>query len=157
MRAQSILPMFLLIALLGTTSLSFAQDEEHKVRRWTDLQTGQTVRAFLADIDGGVVTLQTRNGESFTIAHHRLSGTDQRYLRNHVEEAELTASLARNLAPVEGIPVNGQGGNVSDASSAPGYRAINWQPMETAVSEEGNDSGKPVFWFRVLGDLDGLM
>ena len=155
MRTPSFLPVFMLAILIGATT--FAQDDDRKVRRWTDLQSGQSVRAFLAEVDNGIVTLQTRDGRTFEIDHNRLSNSDRRYIRNQLDDRELAAALQPETAAGDRVQFARPTGNSRDNSSEPGYKSIDWTPMEEALASSDNEDDKPVFWFRVLGDLDGFM
>lgn len=42
------------------------------------------------------------------------------------------------------------------AKSKPMY-GVNWLPIDRVLTEQPIENKKPVFWFRVLGDLEGFM
>ena len=94
----------LLIAVaVAFCSTSTGQDSEVKVRRWLDSQTGKSVRAYFAGVDNGMVTLETKKGDSYTIALDRLSKSDQKYIKKTKiykplqVKAEVTSQKASDL------------------------------------------------------------
>ena len=161
------LSVFLALTVVGACATSIAQDSTPKVRRWLDAQSGMAVRAYFAGIENGVVNLKTRKGDSYSIALERLSTTDRKYVRNLLERESGPPAAAGD----GGVPpaIANQQANQQPPDGQPQAQpserfGIQWYPIDSVLIDEQQADGnlkpandKPVFWFRVLGDLEGFM
>ena len=145
-----------LIFLVGGSVL--AQTAELKTRSWTDSLSQRSVRARLVSVDEGMVKLKTHDGEIHTIQLARLGKSDQRYIEHRLKDPEIKQQLQSNadrmdqqnpLAMLNPIQRVNQGELA--------YRDIPWRPMDDLVNDGVEKNDKPIYWLRVLGDLDGLM
>jgi len=160
-RSLSILVVAIVFACMGTAS---AQDSQQKLLRWFDVQAKQSVRAFFEEVDNGIVKLKTKNGESYSIAVDRLSSANQRYIKNLQAKSNDPAAAAKNDAQPQAVPENNDAqpvakpiaGSLAKPKTMYGVR---WEPMDNLVTDQKipDAENKPVFWFRVLGDLEGFM
>lgn len=141
--------------LISTTTVS---QDAHKVRRWRDQQTGQSVRAYFAGLENGIVRLETKKGDSFSIALERLRNSDQKYVRK-LEKSQPDQVGEMNL-PLVQLPQRDVGKTAKQLTRPKKIYGIDWVPIKDAIDEGRQVSvaeDKPVFWFRVLGDLEGFM
>lgn len=144
-----------LLGILLSGSIAWSQNDSS--RTWTSRDGTAQVRATLVqfDRDSGLVRLRDAQGQQRDLSLQQLSLRDQRFLKRQLESApaadpeELDASQPTR-----------------SAQPAPGQKrrlyGIDWQPsleegLEVARSLEDGSSSRPVMWFRVLGELDGLM
>ncbi len=162
---------FLLAALMAFTgSLATAQDSSraNKMRRWTDTQTKQSIRAKVIQADSGKVTLEDRNFNQIEIAFDRLSKSDRKFLKANFGE-DVGIAKATSNGRIHGA--NGgqfnlgglNGGNFQMPGAArlaqneQGWRSVNWTPQGDLEQVLSANDDRPIFWFRVLGELDGNM
>ena len=141
--------------------------QDRDSRQWISRDGLQRVRATLVQFDPatGRVRLRDAQGQERDLALQQLSLRDQKFLRRTAESKTSNPSLNSDLDPKPETPAAESTGTKS-AGPAPGKTrrlyGVDWQPsvetgLEVARNLEEDGSGRPVMWFRVLGDLDGLM
>ena len=150
-------------------SLATAQDSKQKLLRWSDVQTKQSIRAYFDGLENGVVTLKTNSGETYSIAVDRLSSANQRFIRNLETNGNDQADSQNDKDQPPAVPNNNDRINQAGQQAAQPIEripdvtqkmyGIRWQPMDKLLTNQpiADAENKPVFWFRVLGDLEGLM
>ena len=114
-------------------------------------------------MENGFVKLKSKEGEAYSIAIDRLSPANQRYIKNL--QANPTDQPAAPLQVV-GQPNAAAGDDAQPVTKAmadnltqtKSLYGIRWEPMDDLLTEPGiPQTNKPIFWFRVLGDLEGFM
>ncbi len=159
------------IATLALAMLApIAQAQE--TRNWKSADGMETIQASLVDYDSKtkLVTLQAFQGAPIELKISRLSSADRRYIKNYLK-ANKPASLAKTTDKAT-AKASDQAGRSAISAKKRNPRSrnnyslemygINWVPeMETAMKlAKGSESPKddqPIMYFRVLGDLKGLM
>ena len=139
--------------------------QDRDSRQWISRDGLQRVRATLVQFDPatGRVTLRDAQGQERDLALQQLSLRDQKFLRRNAESKTSNSDLDSDPKPETAAA---ESAAPKSAQPAPGKTrrlyGVDWQPsvetgLEVARNMEEDGSGRPVMWFRVLGDLDGLM
>jgi hypothetical protein len=159
-RSLCILLAAILIANVGTTS---AQESKPKLLRWYDVQSRQSVRAYFDSVENGLVKIKTKDGETYSIAIDRLSSANQRYVKNQQSKHQPPTpapSVDQPNAAAEMDDARPVAQPVAENLIQPkSMYGIRWEPMDDLVTNQPVPAtdNKPIFWFRVLGDLEGFM
>ncbi len=161
-RRVRVIQLLGILAVCGMAAASLpAQDfgPRQVLRRWTDTQTNQAVRARLVNLRNGIVTLRGRNDETWMIDQEHLSRRDWRFIEKQLSRLENeVAGQTRDpeldaLSPAVQSPPD-------DSAAEFVWQSIRWYPVEQVVNESNANQDmldRPVFWLRVLGDLNGFM
>ena len=148
----------LAIGWLATANL-LAEEPE---RTWTSADRSERIQARLINYDRQTGWLQLRlaNGNSRSISDRKISSGDRRYLGSFLkrQSAEATGdpSGERQRDRRASEKSNGQ------MNSTDSRYGIDWTPrlsraLQQATATDSRGDDRPVFCFRVLGDLTGPM
>ncbi len=140
---------------------------------------GQPLEARVGryDVDQQLLTLVTRTGEEVQVAVGELDTPDKRLLARALERSLFHKPKAAAAPPRDNGPQEDPPGVAEPAAVAGPARPVVWHKnfqqaaaearktpaLETDAAEPPNanavaaDPQRPIVWFRVLGDLRGLM
>ena len=154
-----------LMAVLATALSASPLTAEEPYRLWTSEDGNYQVMAKLTDYDKKIdlLTLTKQDGDSLLVAIDKISASDQRYLRSF-QSSRSQRVLADPLPQNEATPTK-KTKQRNKKAKQPNFKTlygIDWIPdMKTALShatgKPTTNDDRPVMWFRVLGDLKGLM
>lgn len=138
-----------------------AEGDQPLVRTWTDRTGVYTIDASLVDCQDGTARLQRTDGMEISVELKLLHATDRSYVRDEMRQRTRAQRLAKSQAtPVTRVSRDvGTASSIDSDSDSERLYGIDWYPTtESAltVASSGSDA-KPVYWFRVLGDLNGFM
>lgn len=155
-------------------------------RVWTDITGKHKTRARFIDFDQGSVRLKKIDGAEIEIRLKSLCAADRSHVSNQLRKRQVTANKIASAATAKRnvafssadstVVKKGDVDRVDEAlvvadkkrsraernlsAKSVNIRGINWynSPESLALAAgSGTDNQKPIMWFRVLGDLEGLM
>lgn len=151
-------PAFLVMASAMSMAVAIASADDYlKFKRKQDGQPLEA-RVVAYDFADQQVTLVARDGAEQKVAISELSDSDKRLIVKALERQLFQRSKrdpGGNATTAEGtaaIPRRGQ----AAADSVHWHADLN-QALEIARGGESDGDDRPLIWFRVLGDLRGLM
>ena len=117
----------LALLVLGSSLLSATAQE---VRQWTDKASGNKIEASMvsADPTARTVTIQRKDGQSFTLPVDRLVDADLVYIKQ-----QMTAPKAPAAAPAPGAPPAAPTAPVAAAPAAPAGAPAPARPVVTVI------------------------
>jgi hypothetical protein len=117
----------LALLVLGSSLLSATAQE---VRQWTDKASGNKIEASMvsADPTARTVTIQRKDGQSFTLPVDRLVDADLVYIKQ-----QMTAPKAPAAAPAPGAPPAAPTAPVAAAPAAPAGGPAPARPVVTVI------------------------
>ena len=147
--------MMLLALVFG--SVAVAQDNE--MRTWWSLDGSESLRASLDGFDKKtkVVSLRDQNDEIVTVKITQLSRADRSYVaRSNRKKANAKREASDEASLKEDDPREPKKKRQVRTLQRFG---VNWTKSidDALVVASDEEVRKPVMWFRVLGDLKGLM
>ncbi len=120
---------------------------------------GQPLEARVqrVDLDQQEVTLVSRDGRTIVLSVLELNAVDKRLI---VKSIERRLFQKPKIHPNENPPVIDQ--TVLERQRKRDDRPIEWhsslkQATKSAQGDDADQDDRPIVWFRVLGDLRGLM
>jgi hypothetical protein len=150
------------ITLSSLTAQTFAQE---KIRNWRSHDGGESIRASFVKFDKetDIVSLQDESGEQIEVEITLLSRADRRYVAKEFKKSSkakhLESVFKKNDASEATLPATVNLKSDRDPSRTFRRYGINWTEGIDKAIAKASERGKqrPLMWFRVLGDLNGLM
>ena len=150
----------LLLTSLAAAWLTAANGwAEEPTRTWTSADRTQKLQARLVTYDQttGWLQLKLADGTTRSISDRKISSADRRYLRGFLkrQSAEEKATVSQEEPKANQRP--------SRQKNSTGSRyGIDWansvsDAFQQAAATDSNKDDRPVFCFRVLGNLSGPM
>lgn len=141
-----------ILALFAMQLVSFgASPFETASRTWIDSTGSFKIEATFVSFERGRVTLRPKSGKEIAVPFGRLSSDDQNYVQKLTRRTSLNEGGERKSIPSR--PTRAKIDSKPDE-----MYGIKWQDsVDDAVKIASMTNDKPIMWFRVLGDLNGLM
>jgi len=161
-RKTGLLMMFYLgVAFFTSAIVTNAQDFE--MRTWWSEDGSESIRASFESFDkkSKIVTLRDRDNEEVTVELTQLSRDDRSYVaRSQRRKSKVFRKNSAEAGPKD--EVESKENKKRSAKRKPKVfkrYGIDWiKGIEIALAQASDEENrKPVMWFRVLGDLNGLM
>ena len=147
----------MLAIVLGCLCEVTAAERNHVLpqRTWRSKAGDHAVAANLLESKQGKVLLRKSDGKHIWVALTDLCDSDQRYVKTH---AQNLTKPSVNPFEVGTTPPKASKTSAAEAGQSSGEMmyGVQWHEGEQA-RRLASAQGKPVMWFRVLGDLEGFM